>query len=56
MRLLLAGESPIYVGRIRKDLTDENGMTFWTVSEQIKKGASLNDVQIAEYLIKEKNI
>ncbi len=56
MPLFLAGEDPVYVGRIRKDLTDECGLTFWTVSDQIKKGAALNAVQIAEYLIKENNI
>lgn len=53
MPLFLAGKDPVYVGRIRKDLTNENGLTFWTVSDQIKKGAALNAVQIAEYLIKE---
>lgn len=53
MPLDTAGKDPVYVGRIRKDLTDENGLTFWTVSDQIKKGAALNAVQIAEYLIKE---
>ena len=36
---------------IRKDLTNENGLTFWIVGDQIKKGAALNAVQIAEYLI-----
>jgi len=56
MPLFIAGKDPVYVGRIRKDLTNENGLTFWTVSDQIKKGAALNAVQIAEYLIKEKNI
>ncbi|MGL5012670.1 MAG: aspartate-semialdehyde dehydrogenase [Bacteroidales bacterium] len=56
MPLFLAGESPVYVGRIRKDLSNENGLTFWCVSDQIKKGAALNAVQIAEYLIKENNI
>ena len=53
MPLHVAGQDPVYVGRIRKDLCDENGLTFWTVSDQIKKGAALNAVQIAEYLIKE---
>lgn len=53
MPLFLAGADPVYVGRIRKDLTDPNGLTFWCVSDQIKKGAALNAVQIAEYLIKE---
>lgn len=53
MPLFVAGKDPVYVGRIRKDLTNENGLSFWTVSDQIKKGAALNAVQIAEYLIKE---
>ena len=56
MPLFLAGKDPVYVGRIRKDLADENGLTFWIVGDQIKKGAALNAVQIAEYLIKVKNI
>ena len=54
MPLFLAGKDPVYVGRIRKDLTNPNGLSFWCVSDQIKKGAALNAVQIAEYLIKEK--
>lgn len=54
MPLFLAGKDPVYVGRIRKDLSNENGLTFWIVGDQIKKGAALNAVQIAEYLIKEK--
>lgn len=53
MPLFLAGEDPVYVGRIREDITNPNGLTFWCVSDQIKKGAALNAVQIAEYLIKE---
>lgn len=53
MPLDIAGKDPVYVGRIRKDLTNDNGLTFWTVSDQIKKGAALNAVQIAEYLIKQ---
>lgn len=40
----------VYVGRIRKDLANPNGITFWLVSDQIKKGAALNAVQIAEFL------
>lgn len=51
MPLDIAGKDPVYVGRIRKDLTNPNGLTFWTVSDQIKKGAALNAVQIAEYLL-----
>ena len=53
MPLFLAGKDPVYVGRIRKDLTNDCGLTFWIVGDQIKKGAALNAVQIAEYLIKE---
>jgi aspartate-semialdehyde dehydrogenase len=53
MPLFLAGRDEVFVGRIRKDLTTPNGLTFWTVSDQIKKGAALNAVQIAEYLVKE---
>jgi aspartate-semialdehyde dehydrogenase len=53
MPLDLSGKDPVYVGRIRKDLTNENGLSFWSVSDQIRKGAALNAVQIAEYLIKQ---
>jgi aspartate-semialdehyde dehydrogenase len=49
--LFLSGKDPVYVGRIREDLSNPNGLTFWSVSDQIKKGAALNAVQIAEYLI-----
>ena len=51
MPLFLAGCDPVYVGRIRKDLTSERGLTFWCVSDQIRKGAALNAVQILESLI-----
>src|SRR5690554_2208431 len=51
MPLGLEGTDPVYVGRIRKDISNENGLTFWSVSDQIRKGAALNAVQIAEYLI-----
>lgn len=53
MPLDIAGKDPVFVGRIRKDLSNPNGLTFWAVSDQIKKGAALNAVQIAEYLIRE---
>lgn len=56
MPLFLAGKDDVYVGRIRKDLANENGMTLWLVGDQIKKGAALNAVQIAEYLIKVGNV
>lgn len=52
MPLDISGKDPVYVGRIRKDLTNEKGLTFWSVSDQIRKGAALNAVQIAEYLIR----
>ncbi|MDO5074624.1 MAG: aspartate-semialdehyde dehydrogenase [Bacteroidales bacterium] len=52
MPLFLAGCDDVYVGRIRKDLANPKGMTFWLVSDQIKKGAALNAVQIAEWLVK----
>ena len=51
MPLFLSGKDEVFVGRIRKDLTDENGLSFWCVSDQIRKGAALNAVQIAEWLI-----
>ncbi len=56
MPLFLAGKDDVYVGRIRKDLANKNGLTFWIVGDQIKKGAALNAVQIAEYLIKVGNV
>ena len=56
MPLFLAGKDDVYVGRIRKDLANPNGLTFWLVGDQIKKGAALNAVQIAEYLIRVGNV
>ena len=56
MPLFIADHDEVYVGRIRKDLTNPNGLSFWTVSDQIRKGAALNAVQIAEYLLKVGNI
>ena len=50
MPLFLSGKDEVFIGRIRKDLTDENGLSFWCVSDQIRKGAALNAVQIAEVL------
>lgn len=54
MPLFLSGRDEVFVGRIRKDLTNPKGIAFWSVSDQIRKGAALNAVQIAEYLIKHK--
>ncbi|MDE5930110.1 MAG: aspartate-semialdehyde dehydrogenase [Muribaculaceae bacterium] len=50
MPLELAGTDPVYIGRIRRDLADPNGLNFWCVSDQIRKGAALNAVQIAGLL------
>ena len=51
MPLFTGGKDDIYVGRVRKDLACDNGITLWLSGDQIKKGAALNAVQIAEYLI-----
>ena len=51
MPLYVAGRDEVFVGRIRKDLAVENGLTLWAVGDQIRKGAALNAIQIAEYLI-----
>ena len=51
MPLYLSGTDDVYVGRIRRDLANENGITFWCVGDQIRKGAALNAIQIAEKLI-----
>lgn len=56
MPLFIAGHDAVYVGRIRADISNPNGLAFWTVSDQIRKGAALNAVQIAEYLLKVGNI
>ena len=56
MPLFTAGKDDVYVGRVRKDLANDNGITFWLSGDQIKKGAALNAVQIAEYLVKVGNI
>ena len=53
MPLFLSGKDEVFIGRVRKDLTDECGLSFWCVSDQIRKGAALNAVQIAEYLLKQ---
>ncbi len=51
MPLYTGGKDDVYVGRVRKDLANDNGITLWLSSDQIRKGAALNAVQIAEYLI-----
>ena len=51
MPLFTGGKDDVFVGRVRKDLSNENGITLWLSGDQIKKGAALNAVQIAEYLV-----
>ena len=47
-----AGEDPVYISRIREDPTVENGLNIWIVADNLRKGAALNTVQIAEVLVK----
>ena len=54
MPLFTSGKDPVFVGRIRKDLANDNGLSFWVVGDQIKKGAALNAVQIAQYMLAHK--
>lgn len=51
MPLFTGGKDNIFVGRVRKDISCDNGITLWLSGDQIKKGAALNAVQIAEYLV-----
>jgi len=48
-----AGTDPVYVGRVRKDISHDNGINLWVVSDNIRKGAALNSIQIAEVLIRD---
>ncbi len=48
-----AGEDPVYVGRIRDDISHHNGINLWVVADNVRKGAALNSVQIAEILVKD---
>ena len=51
MPLFVSGKDDIYIGRVREDLSNPNGLTFWLVGDQIRKGAALNAVQIAEVIL-----
>lgn len=51
MPLDAAGKDPVFVGRLRRDIADDCGINFWLSGDQIKKGAALNAVQIAQWLI-----
>lgn len=46
-----AGEDPVYVGRIREDISHPRGIDLWVVADNVRKGAALNSVQIAEILL-----
>jgi aspartate-semialdehyde dehydrogenase len=46
------GDDAVFVGRIREDLSSDNGLAFWCVSDNLRKGAATNAVQIAELLVK----
>ncbi|MGH8184399.1 MAG: aspartate-semialdehyde dehydrogenase [Rhodanobacteraceae bacterium] len=48
-----AGKDPVFVGRIREDISHPNGLDLWVVSDNIRKGAALNAVQIAEILVRD---
>ncbi len=48
-----AGNDAVYIGRMRKDISTENGLNMWVVSDNVRKGAALNSVQIAECLAKD---
>ena len=52
MPIRAAGTDPIYVGRIRRDDSVENGLNFWCVADNIRKGAATNAVQILQELLK----
>jgi aspartate-semialdehyde dehydrogenase len=51
-----AGEDATYISRIREDATVENGLSMWVVSDNLRKGAALNAIQIAEVLVNRKLI
>ena len=50
----IQGDDDVYVSRVREDISVENGLNFWCVADNLRKGAALNAVQIAEVLIKQK--
>jgi aspartate-semialdehyde dehydrogenase len=47
-----AGNDPVFVGRIREDISHPRGLDMWVVADNVRKGAALNSVQIAELLVK----
>ncbi|MDG1260914.1 MAG: Asd/ArgC dimerization domain-containing protein, partial [Flavobacteriales bacterium] len=51
MPLYASGKDEVFVGRIREDFTQENTLNMWVVSDNLRKGAATNAVQIAEFLL-----
>jgi aspartate-semialdehyde dehydrogenase len=49
----MSGKDDVYVGRIRRDFSVDNGLNLWVVADNIRKGAALNAIQIAEIMIKD---
>ncbi len=47
-----SGKDDVFIGRIREDLSSENGLAFWCVSDNLRKGAATNAVQIGELLVR----
>lgn len=47
-----ANQDPVFVGRIREDISHPRGINLWVVSDNVRKGAALNSIQIAEMLVK----
>ena len=47
---MASGKDPVYVGRLRRDVSCDNGLELWVVGDQVRKGAALNAIQIAEKL------
>jgi len=48
-----AGKDPVFVGRIREDISHDRGLDMWVVADNVRKGAALNSIQIAEVLVKD---
>jgi aspartate-semialdehyde dehydrogenase len=47
------GQDDVFVGRIRQDISHENGINLWVVADNVRKGAATNSIQIAEHLIRD---
>jgi len=53
MPLVCSGKDDVFIGRVRKDISCDNGITFWCVSDNLRKGAATNAVQVAEMLVQQ---